>query len=203
MNINFGINFDGILKFNKSFWVKVGSWAIKEIRADAKAGIFQTDEWWDAYYTNSYRDLKNNDFRYKTTKRYERESDDLSYSAGLGTTKGGRNVYRVKDGKAGQRIKQYEGVSIVNKDGSKVTMIVTGQTLQGLKITATLNNGVQIAYNVRDINKILGNQKPGLNRRLVGLNNKNMKRLQELFINEVATQVAKNFVGKTVLNFKL
>jgi len=182
VNINFGINFDGIIKFNKSFWVKVGSWAVNQIRADAQQGIFQTDEPVKKTYSLDYAELKEQRMQKK-----------------VGTIKSGKNKGKTKF----EKIKQYKGVSIVSTNTSFVDMTLTGQTLRGLKITETMPNGVQVSFNIRDLWKIVGNQKPGLNRRLVGLNKKNMKRLQELFINEVATQVAKNFVGKTVLNFKL
>lgn len=177
MNINFGINFDGILKFNKGFWVKVGSWVVNQIRSDAQQGIFQTDEAVKTTYSKQYAELKAN--------RMQTQGKDA------------------KGKSKPEKVKSLKGVSIVSTNTSFVDMTLTGQTLRGLKVTETMPDGVQVAFNIRDLWKIVGNQKPGLNRRLVGLNNKNMKRLQELFINEVATQVAKNFVGKTVLNFKL
>jgi len=195
LNINFGINFDGILKFNKSFWVKVGSWAVNQIRSDAQQGIFQTDEPVKKTYSTEYAQLKERRFTHNTKRRYVVNEGGMEY--------GSKDVFRKKDGRKGERYEQFKGVSIVSTNTSFVDMTVTGQTLRGLKITETTPNGVQVSFNIRDLWKIVGNQKPGLNRRLVGLNNKNMKRLQELFINEVATQVAKNFVGKTVLNFKL
>ena len=177
MNINFGINFDGLLRFKREFWVLIGEWVSNTIRADARKGIYQTDEPVKTTYSPQYAKLKANGMQEQTTNA-------------KGKTKS-------------EKVKSLKGVSIVSTNTSFVDMTVTGQTLRGLKITETMPNGVQVSFNIRDLWKIVGNQKPGLNRRLVGLNNKNMKRLQELFINEVATQVAKNFVGKTVLNFKL
>jgi hypothetical protein len=177
MNINFGINFDGLLRFKKEFWVLIGEWVSNTIRADARKGIYQTDEPVKTTYSPQYAKLKANGMQEQTTNA-------------KGKTKS-------------EKVKSLQGVSIVSRNTSFVDMTLTGQTLRGLKITETFPNGVQVSFNIRDLWKIVGNQKPGLNRRLVGLNNKNMKRLQELFINEVATQVGKNFVGKTVLNFKL
>ena len=182
MNINFGINFDGILKFNKSFWVKVGSWAVNQIRSDAQQGIFQTDEPVKKTYSKDYAELKENRMQTK-----------------VGTIKSGKNKGKAKF----EKIKQFKGVSIVSTNTSFVDMTVTGQTLRGLKITETMPNGVQVAFNIRDLWKIVGNQKPGLNRRLVGLNKKNMNKLAEMTDNEIRQMIGKNWTGKTTINIQM
>ena len=177
MNINFGINFDGILNFNKSFWVKVGSWAVNQIRSDAQQGIFQTDEPVKTTYSKQYAELKAN--RMQTQ---------------------GKNA---KGKTKPEKVSSLKGVSIVSTNTTFVDMTLTGQTLRGLKITETTPNGVQVAFNIRDLWKIVGNQKPGLNRRLVGLNKKNMNKLAEMTDNEIRQMIGKNWTGKTTINIQM
>ena len=177
MNINFGINFDGILKFNKGFWVKVGSWAVNQIRSDAQQGIFQTDEPVKTTYSKQYAELKAN--------RMQTQGKD------------------VKGKSKPEKVKSLKGVSIVSSNTSFVDMTLTGQTLRGLKITETTPNGVQVSFNIRDLWKIVGNQKPGLNRRIVGLNKKNREALIKIEDNQVSQAIKKDFVGKTTININL
>ena len=182
MNINFGINFDGILKFNKSFWVKVGSWAVNQIRSDAQQGIFQTDEPVKKTYSKDYAELKENRMQTK-----------------VGTIKSGKNKGKAKF----EKIKQFKGVSIVSTNTSFVDMTLTGDTLNSLEISAILPNGVQVAYKPRNIWKIVGNQRPGLNRRIVGLNKKNREALIKIVENQVSQAIKKDFVGKTTINIQM
>ena len=82
-------------------------------------------------------------------------------------------------------------------------MTLTGDTLNSLEISAILPNGVQVAYKPRNIWKIVGNQRPGLNRRIVGLNKKNREALIKIVENQVSQAIKKDFVGKTTININL
>lgn len=174
MQINLGIQFDKVLKFNRNFWVMVGSWVANTIRADAKVGVFQTDEAWKKTYSKQYAQLKRN-----------------------------RMKPPLKNGKPGKTLKTYEGVSITSDNTSFVDMTLTGQTLRDLKIKKADDKGVTVGFEPRDIWKIVGNQKPGLNRRLVGLNQKNQDELQTKISKYIETNIKQAFTGKVTINIKL
>jgi len=134
MNINFGINFDGILKFNKGFWVKVGSWAVNQIRSDAQQGIFQTDEPVKTTYSKQYAELKAN--------RMQTQGKD------------------VKGKSKPEKVKSLKGVSIVSSNTSFVDMTLTGQTLRGLKITEQLQTGCKYLLTFVTSGKLWGTKSP-------------------------------------------
>jgi len=175
MNINLNINFDRILKFSKALWVKVGSEVISLIREDAKMGIFQTDDPVKTTYSKEYAELKANDFRTKPAN-------------GKGK---------------GERIKQYRGVSIASTNTSFVDMTASGQTLRGLHIIATTDKGVTLSYQAKDIDKIVKNQEPRLNRRLVGLRKRNKNHITKMIEDEIDRAIKSNFVGKTTININM
>ena len=177
MNINFGINFDGLLRFKKEFWVLIGEWVSNTIRADARKGIYQTDEPVKTTYSKQYAKLKANGMQEQTTN-----------------AKG-----KIKS----EKVKSLQGVSIVSRNTSFVDMTLTGDTLNSLEISAILPNGVQVAYKPRNIWKIVGNQRPGLNRRIVGLNKKNQNELMNIVDNQVSQAVGKNWTGKTVIEIRM
>jgi len=177
VNINFGINFDGLLRFKREFWVLIGEWVSNTIRADARKGIYQTDEPVKTTYSPQYAKLKANGMQEQTTNA-------------KGKTKS-------------EKVKSLKGVSIVSRNTSFVDMTLTGDTLNSLEISAILPNGVQVAYKPRNIWKIVGNQRPGLNRRIVGLNKKNREALIKIVENQVSQAIKKDFVGKTTININL
>lgn len=198
MDINFNINFDRLVKFSTSFWIKVGSFVVRRIREDAGRGVFQTDEPVKKTYSKDYAELKERRFRAKTKNRYKNL---------YGGESGKKILERVKiaNGRKGERLEQYKGVSIVSTNTSFVDMTATGQTLRGLHVVegSVTEKGVSVAFHPRDIDKIVGNQKPGLNRRLVGLNKRNVTKIQEMIITDIQDKVAKEIVGRTTINIKI
>lgn len=174
MQINLGIQFDKLLKFNRNFWLQVGSWVVNTIRADAGQGVFQTDEPYKKTYSKQYAALKSN-----------------------------RMKPPLKNGKPGKTLKEYEGVSITSNNTAFVDMTLTGKTLQGLAIKKADDKGVLVSYQPRDLWKIVGNQKPGLNRRLVGLNKKNQTELEKQIGQFIEKNIKQTFTGKVTIDIKI
>jgi len=195
MNINFNINFDRIVRFSQRFWIKVGSELVKRIRADAGQGKFQTDEPHKATYSPGYARLKERRFKHATKRRYAVNQGGMEY--------GQKEVFRKKNGRKGERYSAYKGVSIVSTNTSFVDMTVTGQTLRGLHVKESSNKNVLLSYQTKDAAKIIGNQERGLNRRLVGLNRKNQKVVEEMIISAIQEAVVKEIVGKTTININM
>ena len=109
-----------------------------------------------------------------------------------------------KKGKAKRtRMEAYKGVSITSTNTSFVDMTLTGQTLRGLKVRVVTENGTTLAFELRDADKIIGNQRPHLNRRLVGLNKKNQTTVRDMVIDEMNRQVKKQLPGKQTINFNI
>ena len=175
---NIVLNLDKAVKFSKPFWSKVGQWIVNKIRADAGQGVFQTDDPWKKTYSPEYAELKEN-----------KMSQITGYT---------------KKGKAKRtRLEPYKGVSITSTNTSFVDMTLTGQTLRGLKVRVVTENGTTLAFELRDADKIIGNQRPHLNRRLVGLNKKNRTKVRDMVIDEMKRQVKKQLLGKQTINFNI
>ena len=196
MNINFNINFDRIVRFTQRFWIKVGSELVKRIRADAGQGKFQTDEPVKTTYSLGYARLKERRFKHATKRRYiVEQGDGMSYTQ--------KSMLRKRDGRKGERYSAYKGVSIASTNTSFVDMTVTGQTLRGLHVKESSNKNVLLSYQAKDAMKIIGNQERGLNRRLVGLNRKNQKVVEEMIIDAIQEAIIKEVVGKTTININM
>jgi len=195
MNINFNINFDRIVRFTQRFWIKVGSELVKRIRADAGQGKFQTDEPVKTTYSLGYARLKERRFKHTTKRRYAVNQGGMEY--------GKKDVFRKKNGRKGERYEAYKGVSIASTNTSFVDMTVTGQTLRGLHVKESSNKNVLLSYQEKDAMKIIGNQERGLNRRLVGLNRKNQKVVEEMIIDAIQEAIIKEVVGKTTININM
>lgn len=180
MDINFNINFDRIVKFSRAFWIKVGSLVVRKIREDAGQGVFQTDEPYKRTYSKRYAELKANRMKAQT-----------------GKNSNGKPIQK--------RSKDLEGVSITSTNTAFVDMTLTGQTLRGLHVVegSVTEKGVSVAYHPRDVMKIVGNQKPGLNRRLVGLNKANADHIRDMLIEEIEKGIKQDFVGKVTIDIKI
>lgn len=196
-NFNFNLDLDQAIIIPKAFWTSLGTWIANTIRAEAQQGIFQTDEPYKKDYNVDYARLKERRFTYKTKNRYVINEGGMEYAGQ------GKERVKIKNGRKGQRLKQFEGVSISSTNTSFVDMTATGQTLRSLKILEVTNNGVTLTFNPRDIWKIIGNQKPGLNRRLVGLRRKNREKVRDMIVEKIQDQLIKKIVGKTTINIKL
>jgi len=156
----------------QNFWKMIGTEAINRTRKDAGQGIFQTDEPWKKTYSIEYAERKERGFREPVQTK----------------TKTGKVKTKMV------REEAYKGVSIVSRNTSFVDMTVTGQTLRGMKVAGLMPNGVTITFELKDAEKIVGNQRPGLNRRLVGLNKKNKDELGKM----IRTAIDKNILGKRI-----
>ncbi|MBW7889567.1 MAG: hypothetical protein LC115_08185 [Bacteroidia bacterium] len=167
----------GVLSIPKRFWIKLGQWIINTVRRETQQGIMQTDEPWKATYSQKYKELKANNFRVP------------------GKTKKGKPTM--------VRMAQYRGVSIASTNTAYVDMTATGQTLRGFQIVETTENSVVLSYAAADIWKIIGNQKPGLNRRIVGLRAANRDAVTDMFVEMVTDETIKKIVGKKEIRIKL
>lgn len=172
---NFNFRIDEAIKFPVAFWKSVGSWIVNKIRADAGQGVFQTDQPHKKTYSTAYARLKERGFRKLPTGKK----------------------------KQGDRIASYQGVSVASTNTSFVDMTATGQTLRGLHVKDSTVSSVTLSFRPEDVKKIVGNQRPGLNRRLVGLNRKNQEHVHKLVKAEIARQLKKSIAGKTTINIKL
>ncbi len=182
MAYNFNFNFDGIIKFPVAFWKGLGSWIVNTIRKEAGQGIFQTDEAHKKTYSKAYAELKENDFRPKQ----------------INASKSGNTSNKKAD-----RLKQYQGVSIASRNTSFVDMTATGRTMRGLAVKEAFSEGVTVAFKPEDAMKIIGNQRPGLNRRLVGLHKRNREKVRDMVITQIQTALVKQVVGKTTININI
>ena len=179
---SFNFRIDEAIKFSNTFWKSVGSWIVNKIRADAGQGVFQTDQPHKKTYSKDYADLKENRMK-----------------KAVGTIQSGKNKGKVKR----EKMEQYKGVSIASTNTSFVDMTLTGQTLRGLHVKDSTVSSVTLSFRPEDVKKIVGNQRPGLNRRLVGLNRKNQEHVHKLVKAEIARQLKKSIAGKTTINIKL
>jgi len=179
---NFNFNLDRAMKFPVVFWKSLGTWIANKIRADAGQGVFQTDQPHKKTYSPAYAELKENRMKKVT-----------------GTIQSGKNKGKAKR----EKMTAYKGVSITSTNTSFVDMTLTGQTLRGLHIKETTSNGVILSFRPEDVKKIIGNQRPHLNRRLVGLNAKNRAKVREMVLNEIKRQITKQIVGKQTININM
>ena len=179
---NFNFRIDEAIKFPVAFWKSVGSWIVNKIRADAGQGVFQTDQPHKKTYSKDYADIKENRMK-----------------KAVGTIQSGKNKGKVKR----EKMEQYKGVSIASTNTSFVDMTLTGQTLRGLHVKDSTVSSVTLSFRPEDVKKIVGNQRPGLNRRLVGLNRKNQEHVHKLVKAEIARQLKKSIAGKTTININL
>jgi len=182
MAYNFNINFDSIIRLPANFWKGLGSWIVNTIRKEAGQGIFQTDEAHKKTYSKAYAELKENDFRPKQ----------------INASKSGNTSNKKAD-----RLKQYQGVSIASRNTSFVDMTASGRTLRGLHVKDVFPNGVTLSFKPEDAMKIAGNQRPGLNRRLVGLRQKNREKVRDAIVEGINSELNKNRGQKTVININI
>jgi hypothetical protein len=199
-----------ITNLGTSFWKRLGQQAVQWIREDAKKGIMQTKDGNSnkPNYSPEYAKYKANDMRRSTVGKatgrgytFDKAGDIKYKDLYFANKKAKTAIQRKADSThgSGQRLKAYKGVSISNRDVSKVNMELTGQMFRGLRVVGVDNNGVDCAYQStkENIGKIVGNQQK-YNRRVVGLNDKNIEKARQLLIAEYKQKINENVENITI-----
>ena len=185
-------------KLTSKFWKQVGALVLREVRKDTKAGLFQNNLSKLRYKSLQYVKYKANQMiRYTTDINQKKfKSGDTIGSRKLGRGLGfgfvdRKTVVRAEDigfGKGGvkrkgTRLKAYEGKKIESTNVAYVDMTLTGETMAGFHVKAVDPQGVTMAYNPPDTDKIIGNRKHGYD--IVGLNDKNRMLVKNEILKEL------------------
>jgi len=148
------------------FWEFVGGKVAEWVRADCRKGIMQ-DGSANHPLSRKYKKYKDNDMRRFTDGK--RLGDTISSKGGNQRTLKTRRFPLV-------------GRSLQTIGTPYVTMMLTGDTMRGLKPEKPTKNGVTMAFNPKDSVKIWGNQQIGYN--VVGLNRVNIELVRQQIIKE-------------------
>jgi len=164
------LSIKSILHFTQNFWKGIGNQEALMITDDSINGIMQDGMRDLQYISEQYKKYKANGMR----------------AFGRGK----------KKAVAGKRLNDYQGVSIINTDISKVNMQLTGQTLKGLTNNIKPHDdgmGVTISYDLKDADKIFGNQDRGRN--IVGLRKENQDMIYQEILKSVDENIRTEFEG--------
>ena len=148
------------------FWMFVGTEVKKWVDIDCRKGKMQ-DHTANHPLSRKYKKYKDNDMRRFTDGK--RLGDTMSSKGGKQRTLKPRRFPLV-------------GKSLQTFGVPYVKMILTGDTIRGLKPTKASKNGVTMGFNQKDSVKVLGNQQIGYN--IVGLNRENIERVRQEIIKE-------------------
>ena len=176
------------------FWEFVGGKVAEWVRADCRKGIMQ-DGSANHPLSRKYKKYKDNDMRRFTDgKRLGDTATGTGKTTdvvGGGFTIVNGQIYRVehrttRTGKVKKTLKQRRfplvGKSLQTIGTPYVTMMLTGDTMRGLKPEKPTKDGVTMAFNPKDSVKIWGNQQIGYN--VVGLNRVNIELVRQQIIKE-------------------
>ena len=152
------------------FWRELGGKIKFWVKGDALIGLMQNNTQGHSYKSAQYVKYKANEMR----------------KFGRGKKKTG----------AGERLKAYKAVPIESTSVNPVNMILSGQTLNGLRPTESNDTSVLMSYAPKDAGKIIGNK--ARNYDLVGLNNKNRELVRQEMIKEY-----KDNLGKVPKNIEI
>ena len=144
------------------FWMFVGGEVKKWVERDCREGLMQDDAF-KLPLSPKYKKYKDHDMR--------RFSDGKR----LGDVTSGGRMLR-------QRRFPLVGRALQTIGTPYVTMMLTGDTVRGLKPTKPTKNGVTMAFNEADSPKIYGNQQIRYN--IVGLNRVNRELVRQEIIKE-------------------
>ena len=152
-------------KLTTTFWKSIGALVLREVRKDTKEGLFQNNLSKLRYKSLQYARQKAAGMR-RVTKGGKLKDFDPSHDYP------GRRLYGKKTATTkGGRLSGFEGKKIASTNVAFVDMTLTGETLAGFHVKQVDPQGVTMAYNSADTDKIIGNQKHGYD--IVGLNDKN------------------------------
>ena len=159
-------NIDKLPEMTPKFWEDVGFKVAEWVRADCRKGIMQ-DGSANHPLSRKYKKYKDNDMRrFSDGKRL---GDTISSKGGNQRTLKTRRFPLV-------------GRSLQTIGTPYVTIMLTGDTMRGLKPEKPTKNGVTMAFRPEDSVKIYGNQQIGYN--VVGLNRANIELVRQEIIKE-------------------
>ena len=184
-----------ILDLSSQFWQELAEGSdqcIKKwIKDDALEGIMQ-DETSGHKYSQGYAKYKANWMQRMTVGK----AKDWGYTFDKAGNIRYLNLYfRNKKAKftqknptgTGKRLKAYAAQSLESNDVSKVTMVLTGNTLNGLHYKESDKNSVTLAFNPSDGMKVKGNkEKNGYD--IWGLRTANVLKVKQRIIAEYKKQ---------------
>ena len=156
------LNIITVIDFKKSFWLKTAQYIKKWIKNDMLNGEVQESQ--GKPYNAKYRKYKSHEMR--------RFSDNKK----LGSPR------TLKDGTT----KTYKNNNYYGKNtntSATPNMLLTGETIKGLAYKTSNKQSMIMSYKKKDADKIAGNEKLG--RDIRTLNDKNMKKLQTKFEEEI------------------
>lgn len=128
--------------------------------------------------------FQNNGSGYRYSKQYAKYKEN--------------DMRRFTDGK---RLKSHYASSISSHQTNYVDMILTGQTLRGLKVRSVENDGVTLGYEPADTKKIIGNRARGYD--IVGLSQENIAKVKEELSKGLSDELKKVMKDKIVIEVKL
>ena len=102
-----------------------------------------------------------------------------------------------RTGRAGTKLKAYQGSSINSNYTKSVNMKLTGQTIKGLHIEAVNETSVTMSYDKKDLAKIEGNKELG--REIATLNKTNISKAESILIKDINLNIDKYVKEKIVI----
>ena len=123
--------------------------------------------------------------------KFQNDQSGFSYSSGYARMKA--KSFRNKEGK---RDKRYPSVSL-NTDTTKVTMHLTGNLMQSLKVKDATETSVTIAYDINQDEKAIWNKRHGYD--VTTLSTENQKEAVKLVKAALAKELRDKRGGKQVI----
>lgn len=164
-----------VLKFKKSFWMKLSTLIKKWIFQDMIKGKVQAFTGFGGVYSEQYKKYKTNQMRRFTDGKR------------LGSPR------KLKDGTtAVYKNNTLKGKSTNTSDTPN--MMLTRELINGLAYLSSSAISMIMSYKEKDKMKIIGNR----DRSITTLNQKNMERTKKAFINELDANV-KKWARKTIV----
>lgn len=154
------------------FMRQLGAKIKRLIIDDASVGIGQDNNILRGPYSPDYARYKRNNMRRLTKGEGKTFTDKSGYFFGKTYFKNKKAGYSKSKGYGtGNRLKEYEGQSIISNEVGFVNMTVTGQLFKGLHVAEAKENEVTMSYLPKDAGKLIGNAQRG--RIVTGLSDEN------------------------------
>jgi hypothetical protein len=189
------------VKYPVSLWKRIGGLIQGWLNEDSLSGKMQNDTS-NHQYSKEYAAYKANNMHRLThggnNTIFHKSGDiDRESKVYMGVTGGKRKYQHERTGSGqnmktekrlvpGDRLKAYSSKKIASNDTSHVTMILTGETLEGLKIKEATETHVIMSYDPKDADKIIGNRNRGYD--IVGLSEENRLKVREEIVKQTKQQ---------------
>lgn len=164
------LEFYKLTRLTPQFWRSLGPLIKKWIWADMRNGILQEGK--DTYKSIQYKKYKSNYMNRLGTGQW----------SGLRQTKKGKLTAKIR----GKKLKAYEGKSVKSNVTTSVNMLLTGETIDGLRAISADVSSVVMSYMNKDKDKIKGNEDRG--RIITTLREGNIKKVKR----EIEIEMNKN-----------